>query len=144
MDSLKEQRRQSFNSYFATLSAILAIGHYIGTPPPYAVLGNSISFSQGFNDFSLLFSSSYADNYFVHLNIPFAAALALLATVQLISSLTILSFNRKSAAATMVHYASLAGVVASFAASSIVTTTAIDYNLNIASWPKVAALYPSA
>jgi hypothetical protein len=92
------------------------------------VLGNSISYSQGIDDFNILIN-----HFFVNLNIPFASALALLATVQLISSLTILSFNRKSAAATMVHYVSLAGVVASFAASSIVTTTAIDYNLTIAS-----------
>lgn len=110
----------------------------------YTVLGSSISFAQRLNDFSILISSSYVDNLYVHLNIPFATALALLATVQLGSSLAILSFNRNRAAATMLHYASLAGLVASFAASSLVTTTAIEYTLNIGQWPKVSTLYPGA
>jgi hypothetical protein len=85
-----------------------------------------VSFAQEYSDAIALLKADYPPDFFVHLNVPFAVALGVLGTVQLISSLMILSFNRSSPA--KLHYASAAGAMASFAAGTIVTTTVIYIN----------------
>jgi hypothetical protein len=88
-----------------------------------------------------VFTKGYPSKFLVHINIPFATEVAFLATVQLVSSLAILSFNRKPEMATYMHYASLMALLSSFAASATVCTTAIYYTKQIADLTKIQYLF---
>lgn len=123
-----------------------SFGHPLHRPlhrysPPYAVLGNSISWAQSVNDLYSVFAKDYPSKFLVHINIPFATEVALLATIQLLSSLAILSFNRKPAFATYMHYASALGLLSSFAVSATICATANYYNKQIADMTKVQYIF---